>query len=57
LGFRVSGLGLSASDAGDRDVEGDRKSDCVLKFLSTFGDKCPQNGSKNDLTAPRTALG
>ena len=22
--------------------------------LSIFGDKCPQNGSKNDLMAPRT---
>ena len=26
----------------------------VLNILSNFGDKCPQNGSKNDLTAPRT---
>jgi len=25
--------------------------------LSTFGDKCPQNGSKNGSTAPRTGLG
>ena len=24
--------------------------------LSFFGDKCPQNGSKNDLMAPRTTL-
>ena len=25
--------------------------------LSSFGDKCPQNGSKNDLMAPITTLG
>ena len=25
--------------------------------LSTSGDKCPQNGSKNEATAPRTGLG
>ena len=25
--------------------------------LSSFGDKCPQNGSKNGLRAPRTGLG
>jgi hypothetical protein len=27
-----------------------------LETLSIFGDKCPQNGSKNDLMAPRTTL-
>ena len=25
--------------------------------LSSFGDKCPQNGSKNGLRAPRTGMG
>jgi hypothetical protein len=25
--------------------------------LSTFGDKCPQSGSKNGQTAPRTGTG
>ena len=25
--------------------------------LSIFGDKCPQNGSKNGLRAPRTGMG
>ena len=25
--------------------------------LSSFGDKCPQNGSKNEETAPRTRTG
>ena len=28
-----------------------------LNNLSTFGDNCPRNGSKNDLTAPRMSLG
>ena len=27
------------------------------KISSTFGDKCPQNGSKNGQTAPRTGRG
>ena len=27
------------------------------KISSTFGDKCPQNGSKNGQTAPRTGTG
>ena len=27
------------------------------KISSTFGDKCPQNGSKNGLRAPRTGMG
>ena len=27
------------------------------KMSSTFGDKCPQNGSKNEPTAPTTNLG
>ena len=27
------------------------------KISSTFGDKCPENGSKNGLRAPRTGLG
>jgi len=27
------------------------------KILSTFGNKCPQNGSKNEQTAPRTSMG
>ena len=28
-----------------------------LEILTTFGDKCPQNGSKNEQTAPRTNTG
>jgi len=28
-----------------------------LKMFSNFGDKCPQNGSKNGLTAPRLNSG
>ena len=28
-----------------------------LEILTTFGDKCPQNGSKNDKMAPRTTSG
>jgi hypothetical protein len=28
-----------------------------LKILITFGDKCPQNGSKNQPMAQRTSLG
>ena len=28
-----------------------------VKILINFGDKCLQNGSKNELTAPRTSLG
>ena len=32
------------------------KSQC-LKILITFGDICPRNGYKSDLTAPRTTLG
>ena len=27
------------------------------KILSSFDDKCPQNGSKNGLRAPRTGMG
>jgi hypothetical protein len=27
-----------------------------VKVVPTCGDKCPQNGSRNDLTAPRTTL-
>ena len=29
----------------------------IEKSLSSFGDKCPQNGSKNEETAPRTKTG
>ena len=29
----------------------------LLKIWIKFGDKCPRNGSKNELTAPRTTLG
>ena len=28
-----------------------------LETLSSFGDKCPQNGSKHGLRAPRTGMG
>ena len=28
-----------------------------FEILTTFGDKCPQNGSKNEQTAPRTNTG
>ena len=29
----------------------------IRNMLSTFGNKCPQNGSKNEQTAPRTNTG
>ena len=39
-----------------RPFEPSIKSRC-WEILTTFGDKCPQNGSKNEQTAPRTSMG
>jgi len=60
-GFRVQGFwGCRASGRDPGSEVADallREARHFLKILSIFGDTWLQNGSKNDLTAPRTTLG
>jgi len=41
----------------DRQTERDTDRHTDRQILSIFGDKCPQNGSKNEVMAPRTRWG
>ena len=57
-GLKVGVLG-STSDESDSPTQGPSWGYLKVIFsetLSFFGDKCPQNGSKNEPMAPRTNL-